>query len=134
VQPTHHPDLRDASSNGGAAQDALQSIRDAILDDDLGGADRSIEALARNGDLDLDDPQVRALRALILIRRDEALEALQLLNHRGDDESPELRVLCLYALADPYWVGLARELVESSADETVRWAMRQLLLAAGLPV
>ena len=52
---------------------------------------------------------------------------LQMLNELGSDRCPELRVLCLFVLRDPYWVGLAQEIAEAPPRPHVGTAMRQLL-------
>ena len=63
---------------------------------------------------------------IIAIQRGRLTEAWQLVNSQAEDESPELRALCLRLLNDPTWHGYAEAGLEHP-DSYVRSAMRNLL-------
>lgn len=63
---------------------------------------------------------------MIAIQRGLATEAWQLVNGLPDDESPELKALCLRLLKDPSWYGYAEACVDHP-NPHVRSAMRNLL-------
>jgi type III secretion protein HrpB1 len=106
----------DAASMGKAVVD---SIRDNRLDE--------AETLLQQ----LNDtyPHTRNLLVfpvMIAIQRGQATEAWQLVNGLPDDQSPELKALCLRLLKDPSWHGYAEASVDHP-DPYVRKAMRNLL-------
>ncbi len=102
------------------------AMMEALRADDLDLAERELGTLAELTDRPLDHPDLAIFSVLIAIQRGQARAALQYLNELGEDRYPELRVLCLYSLQDPYWEGLARELAES-APAPARAAMEKML-------
>ncbi|WP_240766727.1 HrpB1 family type III secretion system apparatus protein [Paraburkholderia flava] len=63
---------------------------------------------------------------LMAIQRGDVRGAWQIVNGLPDDESPELKALCLYLLKDPSWHSYATAL-EESPDPYIRKAMLRLL-------
>jgi type III secretion protein HrpB1 len=106
----------DAASMGQAVVD---SIRDNRLDD----AETLLQQLNETY------PQTRNLLVfpvMIAIQRGRVAEAWQLINGLPEDQSPELKALCLRLLKDPSWHGYA-EASANHPDPYVRKAMRNLL-------
>ena len=81
----------------------------ALRENQLDLASCELESLRCLTGRGLEDADVLFFRILIAIQRGQAREALQYLSELGEGSHPELRVLCLYSLQDPYWEGLARE-------------------------
>jgi type III secretion protein HrpB1 len=69
---------------------------------------------------------VLAFPVMILIQRGRRHEAWHLVNSLPENDSPELKALCLRLLGDPAWASYATA-HEDSSDPFVRKAMRQLL-------
>jgi len=110
-----------------AATGAADALKAALAADKLDVAELHLQELAELAGRPTDDPDVLLFRVIIMIQRGQALGALQMLNELGADRCPELRVLCLFVLRDPYWVGLAQEIAEAPPRPHVGVAMRQLL-------
>lgn len=114
-----------------ATRDEVAANANAMLHafqaDDLDRAERELETLADTTGRGPDDPDVLFFRVVIAIQRGQAREALQYLGGLGEDAPPELRVLCLYSMQDPYWEGLAREVAETTTEESTRVAMTRML-------
>jgi type III secretion protein HrpB1 len=75
------------------------------------------------------EPETAALpvcSTMLALAQGRAQEALQNLTCSGSAPN-ELRAICLQAIGDPTWEGLARSLVETSDSPFVRNAMRALL-------
>ena len=100
----------------------------ALGDDELDRAQRLLEDLQELNGLTQDHPDILVFRVIIAIQRGQALDALQYLNHLGEEQCPpELRALCLFFIEDPVWQGLATELAENSPNPEVRRSMAALL-------
>jgi len=70
--------------------------------------------------------EVLVFPVMIAIQRGRPNDAWQLVNGLPDDQSPELKALCLSVLGDPSWHSYALA-HEDSPDPFVRKAMRELL-------
>ena len=103
------------------------AMMEALRADDLDRAEAELATLASLTGRSLDDPDMLLFRVVIALRRGQARDALQHLHALGEDVCPELRVLCLYSLQDPYWEGSARRLAEESPSPAVQSAMTQML-------
>jgi type III secretion protein HrpB1 len=102
-----------------AAEGIIECIRDNRLD----------EAQTRLEQLHDAHPPARELLVLpvaLALARGHTHDAWQLVNGLPDDQSPELKAICLKLLGDPTWHGFATA-HEDSADPFVRNAMRHLL-------
>jgi len=102
------------------------AMMEALRCDDLELAERELETLASTTGRSMDHPDVLFFRVVIAIQRGQSREALQYLNELGDDAAPELKVLCLYSLQDPYWEGLAQEVAETGSP-AAKLAMQRML-------
>lgn len=104
------------------------ALMQALQDNELELAAQELESIRELTNRTPDDPDILAIRVVIAIQRGQALEALQYLNNLGEDKHPELRVLCLYSMQEPYWEGLAREIADApQSTAAVAAAMTQML-------
>jgi len=91
--------------------------------------ERLDEAQCLLDELGASDPEVAArpvYATMLALAHDDALGALQALQGTGE-EHDDLRAICLRALGDPCWEGLATSLAEESGEMRVRAAMCHLL-------
>jgi predicted Zn-dependent protease len=100
----------------------MQALRENQLDQ----ASCELESLRALTGRGPDDADILVFRVLIAIQRGQAREALQYLSELGEGSHPELRVLCLHSLQDPYWEGLAHE-VANGSESAAAQAMSQML-------
>lgn len=98
----------------------------ALRESQLEQASCELESLRVLTGREPDDADILFFRVFIAIQRGQAREALQYLSELGEGSHPELRVLCLYSLQDPYWEGLANE-VASASESAAAQAMSQML-------
>jgi hypothetical protein len=113
--------------------ETASAMMQALHDNQLDAASRELESLRSLTGRSADDSDILLFRVVIAIQRGQAREALQCLNELGEDCHPELRVLCLYSLQDPYWEGLARELAESSRPGVAAAMMKMLDCQSATP-
>ncbi|PLZ03606.1 hypothetical protein CY652_04250 [Burkholderia sp. WAC0059] len=104
----------------------VQALAQCLEDD---RPDEAEALMQRLHDLHPATRSVLIFPVMIAIRRGRPHEAWQLVNTLPDDQSPELKALCLYVLQDPSWHSYATEHADSP-NPVVRKAMRQLL---GMP-
>jgi type III secretion protein HrpB1 len=98
----------------------------ALRENQLDQASCELESLRVLTGRGPEDADILVFRVLIAIQRGQAREALQYLSELGEGSHPELRVLCLHSLQDPYWEGLAQEVADASESAAAQ-AMAQML-------
>jgi type III secretion protein HrpB1 len=108
------------------ARDATALARSVVASICAGRIDEAEATLAQLHECCPASRDVLAFPVMIALQRGRAHDAWQLVNHLPDDQSPELKALCLRMLGDPLWHGLATAHADSP-DPHVRTAMRQLL-------
>jgi hypothetical protein len=120
----------DAASPTNSAQEsvvqAASAMMRALQENRLEQASCELESLRALTGRAAEDPDILVFRVLIAIQRGQSREALQYLNELGEGTHPELRVLCLHSLQDPYWEGLAQEVADTSSSAAAK-AMSQML-------
>ncbi|TKC87904.1 hypothetical protein FAZ69_16700 [Trinickia terrae] len=107
--------------------EAISSILHALGDDNLDQAHAQIDNLIELTGLSPDHPDILVFRVLLYIQRGQAIDALHYLNELDEQHCPDLRVMCMYFLGDPFWEGLATELAENDPRPHVRESMALLL-------
>jgi hypothetical protein len=103
--------------------DITERFRLAVREKRLSDAHQLLEALAES------DPKVAAqpiFSTMLALASDDAIGALQALQD-GDATVDVLRAICLHALGDPTWQGIAESVIENSGDPVEQKAMCELL-------
>jgi type III secretion protein HrpB1 len=104
----------------------------ALHSDRLDEAEQKLNELLESCDLPPTDADLLVFHVAIAIQRGRVHDALCELNNLDEEDlRPELRAICLYLVGDPLWHGVASTVAETTGDEHVRLAMRQLLGQAG---
>lgn len=104
-----------------------EKMMKAVAESRLDEAEHQLENLREMSSLSPDHPDVLTFRVLIDIQRGQAVDALCHLNSLPADHCPELKVVCMYAIGDPLWQGLAHELADNSPHEHVRQSMKHFV-------
>ena len=107
------------------------AMRGALQDDRLDDAEVLLRQLSDSCGLPPEDPALLAFYVTIAIQRGRVRDALLALNNMDEQTCPELRAVCMYITGDPLWHGIATSVEETTQDDKVRLAMRQLLGKAG---
>ncbi|WP_250479873.1 MULTISPECIES: HrpB1 family type III secretion system apparatus protein [unclassified Caballeronia] len=115
--------MDDASDSPVTTADFYSKI---LADLNEGRVDEAARSLLQMKESAPQSREFAILKVLCLIKVNRAADALHFLNELGSDIFLDLRALCLYALKDRLWIGLATEL-QHSDDPKVRRAMRVLL-------
>jgi type III secretion protein HrpB1 len=109
--------------SAGAIADLIDDFGLAIREERLDDAQRLLGELAA---IDADVAARPFYSTMLSLARGDAVGALRALQD-GGEEVDELRAICLRAMGDPTWEGLAESVAQTCNDPSTRAAMLSLL-------